>query len=237
MAISADGNTAIVGGYHDDSQAGAAWVFTRSGGVWSQQGGKLVGTGAVGAALQGISVAISGDGDTTIIGGFNDNSTAGATWVFTRSGGVWSQQGSKLVGADAVGAAGQGFSVAISADGTTAIVGGAQDNSQTGAAWVFSASTFDIWVPVVAHNPGLKQSQWRSDLGLLNTGSVTANAQIKFFGNSGVVTNTTHVPAGTQSILTDVVGQLGASGQGALEILSDQPLKVTSRTYNQVSAG
>ncbi len=42
------------------------------------------------------------------------------------------------------------------------------------------------------------------------------------------------MPAGTQSILTDVVGQLGASGQGALEILSDQPLKVTSRTYNQV---
>jgi hypothetical protein len=38
-----------------------------------------------------------------------------------------------------------------------------------------------------------------------------------------------------QSILIDVVGQLGGSGQGALGIVSDQPLKVTSRTYNQVA--
>jgi hypothetical protein len=58
--------------------------------------------------------------------------------------------------------------------------------------------------------------------------------QIKFFGPNGVVANTTYVAPGTQSILTDVVGQLGVSGQGALEVLSDLPLKVTSRTYNQV---
>jgi len=127
--------------------------------------------------------------------------------------------------------------VAISGDGTTAVVGGPVDDSGVGAAWVFSNSTsFAVWVPVAAHNPGLKQSQWRSDLGLLNTGSVTANVQIKFFGTGGVVSNTTYVPAKTQSILTDVVGQLGGSGQGALEIFSDQPLKVTSRTYNQVSS-
>jgi hypothetical protein len=168
------------------------------------------------------------------MGGSYVNSTAGATWAFTRNGGVWSQQGSKVVGADAVGAAGQGISVAISADATTAIVGGFGDNSNAGAAWIFSSSTLAAWIPVAAHNPGLKQSQWRSDLGLLNLGSVTANGQIKFYGTGGVVTNTTYVPAGAQSILTDVVGQLSASGQGALEILSDQPLKVTSRTYNQV---
>jgi hypothetical protein len=236
VAISGDGNTAIVGGYQDNSAAGATWVFTRSGGVWSQQGNKLVGTGAVGAALQGVSVAVSADGNTTIVGGWQDNSLAGAAWVFTRSGGVWSQLGSKLVGTGAVGAAKQGTSVAISGDGTTAIVGGGNDNLGIGAAWVFSASTFGAWVPVAAHNPGLKQSQWRSDLGLLNTGSVAANVQIKFFGSGGVVTNTTYVPAGTQSILTDVVGQLSASGQGALQIFSDQPLKVTSRTYNQVAS-
>ena len=40
-------------GWSDNSNAGAAWVFTRSGGVWTQQGKKLVGTGAVGAAHQG----------------------------------------------------------------------------------------------------------------------------------------------------------------------------------------
>jgi hypothetical protein len=238
VAISADGTTAILGGPGDNSYAGAVWMFTRSGGVWSQQGSKLVGTDAVGAADQGNSVAISVDGNTAIVGGWNDNSAAGAAWVFRRSGGVWSQQGSKLVGADAVGGATQGYSVTISGDGNTAIVGGSGDNSAAGAAWVFTASTsFAVWLPVAAHNPGLNQSQWRSDLGLLNAGTVTANAQINFFGTGGVVANTIYVPAATQSILNDVVGQLGASGQGALEVLSDQPLKVTSRTYNQVSPG
>jgi hypothetical protein len=45
--VSADGNTAIVGGPGDNSGTGAAWVYTRSGGAWTQQGNKLVGTGAV----------------------------------------------------------------------------------------------------------------------------------------------------------------------------------------------
>ena len=93
-----------------------------------------------------------------------------------------------------------------------------------------------IWVPVASHNPGLNQSQWRSDLGLLNPGAVTANVQITFYGSGGVVSGPTYVPAGTQSILTDVVGQLGGSGSGAIEVAPDQPLKVTARTYNQVSS-
>jgi hypothetical protein len=142
VALSADGNTAIVGGPSDNSGAGAAWVFTRSNGVWTQQGNKLVGTDAVGNAEQGSSVALSADGNTAIVGGFNDNS--GAVWVFTRSGGIWSQQGDKLVGTGAVGAAGQGYSVALSADGNTAIVGGSLDTTQIGAAWVFTRSN-GVW--------------------------------------------------------------------------------------------
>jgi hypothetical protein len=91
-----------------------------------------------------------------------------------------------------------------------------------------------LWVPVVAHNPGLQESQWRSDLGLLNTGTSTANVLLAFHGTGGVVTNTTYVPPGAQSILVDVVGRLAADGQGALAVSTDQPLVVTSRTYNQV---
>jgi hypothetical protein len=140
VAISADGNTAIVGGWTDNSLAGAAWVYTRSGGVWSQQGPKLVGTGAAGDPQQGSSVAISADGNTAIVGGFGDNSGVGAVWVFTRSGGVWSQQGGKLVGTGGVATPAQGWSTAISADGNTAIVGGQNDNLGIGAAWVFTRS-------------------------------------------------------------------------------------------------
>ena len=94
-----------------------------------QQGSKLVGAGAVGNAEQGFSVAISADGNTAIVGGLNDNGFVGAAWVYTRLGGVWSQQGSKLVGTGAVGNAQQGSSVAISGDGNTAIVGGHGDNN------------------------------------------------------------------------------------------------------------
>jgi lipocalin len=144
VALSADGNTAIVGGPYDNgfdaSGVGAVWVYTRSSGVWTQQGAKLVGTDAVGQAQQGYSVALSADGNTAIVGGPNDNSATGAAWVFTRSGGVWTQQGAKLVGIDAVGNARQGNSVTLSADGNTAIVGGPNDNSNAGAVWVYTRS-------------------------------------------------------------------------------------------------
>jgi hypothetical protein len=139
VAISGDGNTAIVGGPNDDTD-GAAWVFTRSGGVWTQQGSKLVGTGAVGSAGQGSSVALSANGDTAIVGGVSDDNAIGATWVFTRSGGVWTQQGNKLVGTGGVGSQFQGWSAALSADGNTALVGGSADNTAIGAAWVFTRS-------------------------------------------------------------------------------------------------
>jgi hypothetical protein len=145
VSVSGDGNTAIVGGPSDSFGVGAAWVFTRSRGIWSQQGPKLVGTGAVGTAVQGTSVSLSSDGNTAIIGGFGDNRFVGAAWVFTRSGEVWSQQGPKLVGTGAVGPAGaaQGFSVSLSDHGNTAIVGGYSDDN-IGAAWVFTRSR-GVW--------------------------------------------------------------------------------------------
>jgi hypothetical protein len=99
--------------------------------------------------------------------------------------------------------------------------------------------SYSMWVPVASHSGGLNNSQWRTDLGLLNTNSVTANVKIEFYGSGGVVSNTTYIPAGVQWMLTDVVGvgELGTSGSGALEILSDQPVRIMSRTYNLVSAG
>ncbi|SPF44403.1 hypothetical protein SBA4_3210014 [Candidatus Sulfopaludibacter sp. SbA4] len=161
VALSADGNTALIGGRFDSNGAGAAWVFTRTNGVWSQQGAKLVGAGASsGSANQGSSVALSADGNTALLGGPEDGTAtfAGAAWVFTRSNGVWSQQGPKLVGTGAIDGAigaGQGFSVALSADGNTAVVGGPSDSpgqdehcnyggvqidhvAAVGAAWVFT---------------------------------------------------------------------------------------------------
>jgi hypothetical protein len=79
---------------------------------FEQDGKKLIGMLATGARpTQGFSVALSADGDTAVVGGNGDNfiyghGAVGATWVFTRSGGVWSQQGGKLVGTGAVGSTG-----------------------------------------------------------------------------------------------------------------------------------
>jgi hypothetical protein len=150
VALSGDGNTALIGGPFDNGSVGAAWVFTRAGGVWGQQGSKLLGPGAAGAARQGQSVALAGDGNTALIGGSSDSGGAGAAWVFTRAGGVWSQQGSKLVGTEANGAAGQGVSVALSSDENTALAGGPFDNGDTGAAWAFSV------IVTVSAPPGLE---------------------------------------------------------------------------------
>jgi hypothetical protein len=146
VALSADGNIAIVGGPLDNGNVGAAWVFTRTGGVWTQQRNKLVGPAAVGSAQQGSSVALSADGNTAIVGGVGDSGNKGAAWVFTRTGSVWTPQGNKLVGPGAVGAANQGWSVALSADGNIAIVGGPLDNGNVGAAWVF-IRTGGVWTP------------------------------------------------------------------------------------------
>ena len=148
--LSADGNTAIMGGNGDNNGIGGALIFTRLGSVWSQQA-ELVGTGAIAQSSQGKSVSLSGDGNIASVGGFLDDpldtGQVGATWIFTRSGDVWTQQ-AKLVGSGAVNPANQGWSVALSDDGSTLLVGGFDDNRGVGAAWVFTQS------PKFAGTPG-----------------------------------------------------------------------------------
>jgi hypothetical protein len=140
VALSNDGNTLAVGAYSDGSD-GAVWIFTRTGSTWSQQGVKLVGTGATGGARQGWSIALSSDGNVLASGGYQDNSFIGAVWVFTRSGSIWSQQGPKLVGTGGVGTQlAQGYGISLSADGDTLASGGYIDNAGEGAVWIFSRS-------------------------------------------------------------------------------------------------
>src|SRR5207248_2473974 len=138
----------LVGGPGDSSGVGAAWVFTRSGSTWSQQGNKLVGTGSSGAAGQGNSVALSADGNTALVGGPGDNTGIGAAWVFTRTGSTWSQQGNKLVGTGGTRPTyeDQGDSVGLSADGNTALLGApGEDNG--GAAWAFARKA-GVWTQI-----------------------------------------------------------------------------------------
>jgi hypothetical protein len=141
VALDGFGNTLAVGGDGDDaSGTGAAWIFVRintvSGLIWIQQGPKIVGTGAIGLALQGASVALSKNGNTLLSAGVGDNSFVGAVWVFGRYDGVWVQL-EKLVASDASAFALLGVSLALDADGTTAAIGGSDDTSSQGAVWIF----------------------------------------------------------------------------------------------------
>ncbi len=158
--------TGVDGNQADNSagESGAAYVFTRSGGVWTQQAYvKASNTG--GLDQFGQAVAISGEtaivgapfedgGATGVNGNQADNSAgeSGAAYVFTRSGGVWTQQA--YVKASNTGA-GDWFAASVAISGETAIVGaqfeasnatgvdGDQaDNSAaaSGAAYVFTRS-------------------------------------------------------------------------------------------------
>ena len=72
VAVSADGDTALIGGPEDNDLVGAAWVFTRQGSTWTQQGPKLTASDESGQGQFGSSVALSGDGNTALIGAHDD---------------------------------------------------------------------------------------------------------------------------------------------------------------------
>lgn len=186
VRLSGDGNTMAVAAYFESSaskgingnqdddsipQAGAVYVFTRSGGAWSQQAyikASNTGEAGKGDALDdgdqfGFSVALSNDGNTLAVGAIaedsaatgingdqNDNSlqSAGAIYVFARSGGAWSQQAYvKPLNPDAADLF--GYSVALSADGNIMAIGsydedgspvpynGVPDNKVNGAGAVY----------------------------------------------------------------------------------------------------
>ncbi len=232
VALSADGNTLLVGGPNDNNSAGAAWVFTRSGGVWTQVGSKLVGTGAFGAASQGSSVAISGDGNTAVLGGPTDNNKSGAAWVFTLSGGAWTQQ-AKLVGTGGGGPSGQGTSVAVSSDGNTVILGGPGDSGNAGAVWVFTRSG-NMWTQqgdkLVGSGAGGNASQGDS-VGLSADGNTAIvggptnnfvsgpSGTTEFAGAAWVFARSGGSWAQVGSVLTGS-GALGYASQGAAAALS-----------------
>ena len=155
IALSGDGNTMAVsapyeasaatgidGDQNDDSipQAGAVYVFSRSGEAWEQQAYiKASNTGEAGIGDQlsdgdqfGFGLALSADGNTLAVGAISEDSaatgpdadqsdnsalSAGAVYVYSRTGSTWAQQAyvkaSNPGGGDLFG-----YSVALSADGS-----------------------------------------------------------------------------------------------------------------------
>jgi hypothetical protein len=142
VAMSADGLVALVG-IPGDGRIGAVRVLVRRDTGWMNDAVLRPSDGAQGDRF-GSALALSADGSRALIGVPNDDSPdddAGSARVFTRHGAYWDEEATLLAprGArrDGLGAA-----VALSADGTIAILGAPRDDTDVeedaGSAQVFA---------------------------------------------------------------------------------------------------
>ena len=144
VAISGDGNTAIMGAHEFGITGGSAYIFTWSGTTWSEQQ-KIQASDKQVQDYFGLSVAISEDGNTAIAGAFREDTggtDAGAAYIFTRSGTTWTQQ-AKIQASDKQAGDWFGYSVSISGDGNTTLVGARSEDTggtDAGAAYIFTWS-------------------------------------------------------------------------------------------------
>jgi hypothetical protein len=159
VALSADGNTAVLAGPPaPEPLAGvapapvAAWVFSRAGATWTAGTPLLASDSQApppGSREQNenfaSSVAVSANGETIAVGAAQDAKDEGAVFVFARSGAGWAQQGPKLTASGPSSEERFGRSVALSAGGETALVGAPANREAptngdppAGAAYVFT---------------------------------------------------------------------------------------------------
>ncbi len=144
-SIALSGDTAIVGARHASpggvDEAGAAYVFVRSGGVWTEEAKLAASDGSESDQFGG---AVALDGDMAIAGAYKaavaGNVQAGAAYVFARGGGVWTEQ-QKLTASNL--AASESFGKSMALEDATLIIG--QESAGKGVADVFVRSG-DSWV-------------------------------------------------------------------------------------------
>jgi len=176
VSISSDGSYAIAGarGVSDVlGNAGAAYIFSRSGSTWTFQQ-KITAPDAAQSDQFGYSVSISSDGSYTLVGARNENDRAGSAYIFSRSGSTWTFQ-SKLTAPDAESDDRLGWSVSISSDGSYAIAGAFEDSdveNKVGSAyiWVRSGTTWSFQQKITSPDP-LRRARFGSGVSISSDGS------------------------------------------------------------------
>jgi hypothetical protein len=149
VALSGDGNTALIGALQGNSGNGVAYIFTKSGTSWSQAAALTV-IGGVISDQFGCSVALSGDGNTALIGGYGRDTSgvgnSGAAYIFTKSG-TWVSTNAPtatLTLSPPVAGDFFGNSVALDYYGNTALIGAIyrdiNGTTNSGAAYIFTKS-------------------------------------------------------------------------------------------------
>ncbi|MEQ1623999.1 MAG: T9SS type A sorting domain-containing protein [Sediminibacterium sp.] len=128
VAISADGNTAIIGVF--DNSYGGAVIYVRNGNSWTKQSGLL---SIPEGQLMGWSVALSADGNTAVMANISSDSKKLGAVVFVRNSGIWTQQGNKIEVDGITRFA--GVPLSISGDGNTIMFGYSVNLSNTSVEW------------------------------------------------------------------------------------------------------
>jgi len=152
---------------------GAAYVFQRSGGIWSQQA-KLTAFDAAAGDTFGYSVAMSRD--VAIVGALYDDSGTGSAYVYRLVAGVWTFE-QKLTASD--GVAGDEFGVSVAVDGDAAVVGARYARQPSllmdGAAYVFryNAGVWSQERKFVAPD-GISDGQFGAAVGIASDVAVVA---------------------------------------------------------------
>jgi hypothetical protein len=131
VALNSNGTTALIGAPFKNSATGAAYVFAAFFG-WYQAAELSASDGG----QFGVSVALSSNGGTAMIGGPISHGDTGAAYVFQGSWSSWALA-AELTASDGVTHDNAGTSVALSGDGSTALVGAYGHNNLTGAVYVF----------------------------------------------------------------------------------------------------
>lgn len=147
VALSADGTVALVGAPFANSNAGAAYVFTYSGGSWSS--GVALDTSAITSVRWfGYSVSLSSDGTVAVIGAPLTNAFLGGVYVYTFSGGVWS--GPTFMSTSGIPTDSDfGTSVSVDSAGDEILAGAPGSTSSTGKAYIYTLSA-GVWSPPTA---------------------------------------------------------------------------------------
>ncbi|CCQ34833.1 quinoprotein (ISS) [Halorhabdus tiamatea SARL4B] len=132
IGVSNDGSTVIVGDSPGDDTGGSAIVFDRADGSWSRSELSLAHTQKFGP-----SVAMAGDGETALVPGLTD-SNAVSVHVFTHAVGSWTPK-TALTAEGSQRDSRYGDALALSGDGTTAVVGapGGDTTAGSGTVYVF----------------------------------------------------------------------------------------------------
>jgi peptidoglycan hydrolase-like protein with peptidoglycan-binding domain len=140
VVLNSDASRIGIGATSANSGKGAVYVFSRSATTWTQEQ-KLTASDGTSGDNFGVSLSFSSDASRIAIGANGLNSFQGAAYVFSRSATTWTQE-QKLTASDA--ATGDNFggpnSTSLSSDATILAVGASGDNSNVGAAYVFSRS-------------------------------------------------------------------------------------------------